>query len=481
MTPPPPPLARRAVAAAALALLAACSSSSSSSSPAVLRLIAVTPASPSLAQGAAQQLTATAKYSDGTTRDVTASATWASLDPVVTVSAGLARAATYGGGRAVVTATVGDQVGFTEVAVTGASLWRVRVLPEGAQVPAGFARALVAVGDYVDGTQRDLTSVAGWDAANTATVTVAAGRVTGVGAGETTVTARVGAVAATTPVMVTAATLQTLVLAPDNGPIFAPGRTEAFSAFGTFDDGTMYDVTETASWVSSDTSVATVSDSLGTRGQVTGLDVGPATVTATVGAVTASQDLQVAGDGAIHYVEARAAFAWTDMSDAPVVVEGDDAEVALPDLGGFSFHFFDADYADTVIHVSTNGVISFGAANGFTDTYYNYSIPSTGSPDGFAAAAWGDLITTVRAKVVGTAPARELVVEWFGVTYGDGEPIDMQAVLSEATGTIEYRYLLVPSLLAPLTGVEDPTGTLGTEHAYGSGELAPGLALRFSP
>ncbi len=475
-----PLLARRAVAAAALALLAACSSSSSSS-PAVLRLVAVTPASPSLAQGATQQLTATAKYSDGTTRDVTATATWASLDPVATVSAGLVRAAAYGGGRAVVTAAVGDQVGFTEVAVTGSRLLRVRLLPENVQVPAGVSRGLVALGDYVDGTQRDLTSVAEWDAADAATATAAAGQVTGVGAGETTITARVGEFAGRAPVTVTSATLVSLALAPDNGPIFAPGRTEGFSAFGTFDDGTTYDLTETASWVSSDTSVATASDAQGTRGQVTALDVGLATVTATVGSMTASQDLQVVDDGAFHYVEARAPFSWTDMSDAPTVVSGDDVEVALPALDGFTFHFFDADYAATVIHVSTNGLVSFGDGNGFTGTSYAYGIPSSGTPDGFAAAAWEDLVTSVRVKVVGTAPARELVIEWAGFTYSDGEPIDVQAALSEATGAIEFRYLVVPSLIAPLTGVEDPTGTLGTEHAYASGELSSGLGLRFSP
>src|SRR5687768_9166708 len=57
--------------------------------PPTLQSIAVTPSNPSLKLGATQQLTATGTYSDGTTRDLTASVTWNSATPgVVAVSGG---------------------------------------------------------------------------------------------------------------------------------------------------------------------------------------------------------------------------------------------------------------------------------------------------------------------------------------------------------------------------------------------------------
>ena len=86
--------------------------------PVVLTSIAVTPASPSLVQGASQQLTATGTYSDGSTQNLTASATWAAGDmTVATVSStGLARGVAMGSTN--VSASYLGKTGSSSVAVT---------------------------------------------------------------------------------------------------------------------------------------------------------------------------------------------------------------------------------------------------------------------------------------------------------------------------------------------------------------------------
>ncbi len=327
----------------ALAGLLACSSSTKKEK--VLELIAVTPASPSLAQGAQQQLTATGKYSDGSTQDLTASVTWASLDTTVaTVSAGLVIAGTVTAGSAVVTATLADQVGFTEVTVTGSQLAIIRLSSPSVKVPAGVAVGLVAMGEYTDGSERNLSSVATWGSAAPETATVAGGAVTGVAAGDTTVTATVGDLTAAATVTVTSAILQSIVIAPGNAPTVATGRTEAFSAFGTYDDLSVVDLTEAVTWASSDPTIASISNDAGTRGQATSLLAGSTDVTAALGAVTsAAQPLTVA-DGATDYVESRTPFAWTDMTGSTFVVVGDDEQVALPAVDGFSFTFYGTAY-----------------------------------------------------------------------------------------------------------------------------------------
>ena len=104
---------------AALALLlgatlvtAACGSSTSPSS---LGSIAVTGTAPAV--GAVTQLTATGMLSDGTTEDVTSSATWLSSDPsVVTVSSSGA-ATGVAPGTASVFATVGSVTGALQLTV----------------------------------------------------------------------------------------------------------------------------------------------------------------------------------------------------------------------------------------------------------------------------------------------------------------------------------------------------------------------------
>lgn len=81
------------------------------------------------------------------------------------------------------------------------------------------------------------------------------------------------------------AVLESIELAPLS-PMIVAGRTDQLTATGHFSDGSSADVTETADWTSSVPATATVSNSSGTRGLVTGLAQGATTVTATIGAVS---------------------------------------------------------------------------------------------------------------------------------------------------------------------------------------------------
>jgi hypothetical protein len=72
-----------------------------------------------------------------------------------------------------------------------------------------------------------------------------------------------------------------------DGTLVGTGQTTAFHALGRFDDGLESDVTEDATWLSSNDGVATVSNDLGSRGVVTGTGSGIATVTASLGSETA--------------------------------------------------------------------------------------------------------------------------------------------------------------------------------------------------
>ena len=101
-------VAMSVVLAFTLALSIGCSSSSNSSdSGAALSSIAVTAASPSTPMFKTNQFTATGKYSDNTTKDLTATATWSSSNTAVATvnAAGLATAVKDG--TATITATSG--------------------------------------------------------------------------------------------------------------------------------------------------------------------------------------------------------------------------------------------------------------------------------------------------------------------------------------------------------------------------------------
>lgn len=74
----------------------------------------------------------------------------------------------------------------------------------------------------------------------------------------------------------------------------APGGTIALRAIGEFDDGRTADVTEQVSWSSSNPPAATVSNAAGSRGVVTGVAPGTATIHAAGHGLTAAATIAVA-------------------------------------------------------------------------------------------------------------------------------------------------------------------------------------------
>ncbi|MCP5013775.1 MAG: hypothetical protein GY938_00660, partial [Ketobacter sp.] len=124
---------------------------------AVMTEIVVTPALITLAKGQLQPLTATAIYSDGSSSDVSSSATWAPVDTnIVTVSAeGTLSGVTEG--TTTVTAT---QDGITSntvnVEVTNAVITDITVTPATVNVAQGQTQQLTATAIYSDGTSGDV-------------------------------------------------------------------------------------------------------------------------------------------------------------------------------------------------------------------------------------------------------------------------------------------------------------------------------------
>ena len=88
-----------------------------------------------------------------------------------------------------------------------------------------------------------------------------------------------------------AATLSSIMLMPAN-PSVTMGGTEQFMAMGIFSDGTSVDVTDQATWSSSNTSTVTVSDTAGT-GPGERSAPGSSTISAVDGGLTGTTVMQV--------------------------------------------------------------------------------------------------------------------------------------------------------------------------------------------
>lgn len=128
---------------------------------------------------------------------------------------------------------------------------------------------------------------------------------------------------------------------------------------------------------------------------------------------------------------------------------------------GFDFSFFNTSY-DSIV-VSTNGWFTFNI-NETSSDFSNDVIPSTNGAEDLIAYMWDDMeMTSFEYFVVGTAPNRQLVLNFFNTAHlGDSEPAVAQVVLHETTNIIDI-YCIACNRDAGGT-----SATQGIENADGS-------------
>jgi uncharacterized protein YjdB len=264
---------------------------------AALTSISVSPATPSIPLGTTAQFAATGTFTDGTTQDVTTSVQWASSDmSIATISnasgsQGLATSVAQG--TTTISATSGAISGSATLTVNSAALVSITVNPATPSIALGTTQQFAATGTFTDGSQQDVTNSATWSSASTAVATVSpTGLATSVSVGTSLITATLASIQGSTLLTVTPAAVVSIVVNPSTAAV-PVGINQAFTAQGTFTDGSVQDVTVSAHWSSSAPAVATVSNSPGTNGLATSLGSGSTMITATLTSVAGSANLTV--------------------------------------------------------------------------------------------------------------------------------------------------------------------------------------------
>lgn len=258
-----------------------------------LASVQVTPTNPSIPVGATRQFTATAVFTDNSTRDVTAQATWSSSDSAIAVVLGSAgnagRASAVAEGKTTITATYKGVSGTTVLAVAG-SVQSVSVTPTAPTTVVGLPVTFSATAVLSDGSTLVVTADASWVSSDPTVATVtASGVATPIKGGTVTIAAGYLGKSGTTTLTISAATLASIAIAP-NPVSVAKGATQSLTATGTYSDSTTYDLTNVVTWLSSDTTIASVSNANGSRGLLSAVGAGNASVTATFQNVTSAAD-----------------------------------------------------------------------------------------------------------------------------------------------------------------------------------------------
>lgn len=251
-------------------------------SAAALTSIAITPDTASVPKGLRQQYLATGTFSDGSTADVTASATWSSSSAAVaTIENGPngGRATATGVGTATITAAQGAINDTATITVTAAILQSIAVTPPTPSVAKGRTQQFTATGTFSDGTTANLTATATWFSSNEAVATVSnaagsQGRASTLTAGTSNITAvQSGVISPAAVLTVTAAVLDSIAITPAN-PSVPKGTFVDLTATGTFSDGTTQVMTATVGWSSANSTIASVSNAAGSKGRLSGVNVG---------------------------------------------------------------------------------------------------------------------------------------------------------------------------------------------------------------
>lgn len=257
---------------------------------ATLERIDINPASISLVKGTSRDITISARYSDGTTLDVTEDATLSvantDIATVTRPDSASARVNAVEVGSTTLNASFGDFTDSATITVQGVALQSLTLSPSSPSIANGRTVDFALQANFADGSTQDVTEDADWLSDNPNVVSVSStagskGIATAQAVGTATIRASFSGTSQSTVMTVTDAVLDRLEIDPAN-PSIADGTKQQFAATAIYSDGSNEDVTSDVSWESSDETVAVISDLAANRGEATALDVGQTTITATL-------------------------------------------------------------------------------------------------------------------------------------------------------------------------------------------------------
>ncbi|MBY6096139.1 Ig-like domain-containing protein [Ferrimonas balearica] len=395
-------------------------------SAAVVTAIQVTPASLTLAKGQRQALTAMAIYSDNHTQDVTDLVAWHSDDrDIATVSTAGELAAVDVGNTEVTAWLDGVQSNGVSVEVTTAVIIALQVTPSPLSLAKGRQQPLVATARYSDNTTADVTSMATWISEDTSRVTVtAAGLLSAVNMGDTTVTASLSGVTSNrVAVTVTAAVITAIQVTPS--PVqLAKGHRTNLTAMASYSDGTSADVTHSVAWRSEDTAVATVADT----GQLTAVTAGSTTVTARQdGMVSNVVQVEVGAAEVIAIQVTPAAVTLakgnlTPLSATATYSDGSTANVTT-----------EVDWASQNTGIAT--ITANGQLQGVTQGSTRITASKAGiSSNSVTVDVTAAVITTIQVTPASLSLAKGTTESMVAIaTYSDGSSVDISSSASWAS------------------------------------------------
>ncbi|EMK20594.1 Ig-like domain-containing protein [Leptospira kirschneri] len=262
-----------------------------------LTSIEVSPVLPSIAKGLTQKFTAIGIFTDNSKKDITDQVTWNSSSAIASVSnlddnKGLGKA--HAAGDTTITATLGKVSGKTWLTVVPAVLTSIQIDPVNPSLAKGLTQKFTATGIYSDNSNKDISSSVTWFSSDSSIATISnaqksKGNTYGAATGTTNIKATFGKVSSQVSTLsVTAAKLVEIQITPAAASK-AKGLSERFKATGIFTDNSNSDITNQVTWSSSNTDIAEITNTSGSKGLTNTLTPGSSEISAALGSIKSSK------------------------------------------------------------------------------------------------------------------------------------------------------------------------------------------------
>lgn len=384
---------------------------------AVIESITVTPVNGSLPLGSIYHYQATAIYSDNTSADITDEANWLSSVPAVAqiIATGIdaGKVTTLSEGGTTISASLDGQSGSTGLTVTPAVLSALQITPADVSMPAGTSGAYTATAYYSDNSTEDVTDQATWLSSNTAVATIIprgidAGYATSKIAGGTDISASFGGITSSTPLTVTAAVLLSIEVSPVNANV-PLGIDVQYQAIGIYSDNSNSDLTDSATWQSSNQDVATIND----EGTAVTLSLGVSTISAKL------------NTGGTSFVSGSTTLTVSNAVITQLVITPNGGSVPLG-IGGkltATAHYSDDSSQDVTqlatwasSDTSVASVVTSGVNGGLVQTLSEGPVTITAGFDGQASSA-NFIVTSAVLTSILVDPASKSVAKGLDIQY----------------------------------------------------------------
>lgn len=262
-----------------LAICSGCGGGGGGSSSVTLDSIAITANSNNIPAGQTLQLAATGTYSNSSTQNLTNKVIWSVSDETyATVSvAGLISSTRKG--AVSVTATYNGKSGTFSIEVTDPVLIRLDLLIPVTSIPTGPQLQIQTKGVYSNGTISDVTEEAIYTLSDDNNASISDSGLLSDVTGDVTITACLNSVCKDLVIQHNTANLVSISVSATSD-ISSVGFILEFKAIGSYDDGSIIDISNTATWTSS---LAAIALPINESYQFTLLSIGIFTATASFG------------------------------------------------------------------------------------------------------------------------------------------------------------------------------------------------------